>query len=40
MTAMERGNHMTGARWLFLGAILLAIGIALYLIFFCPTECH
>jgi hypothetical protein len=39
MTAMERAT-MTGARWLFLGAILLAIGIALYLIFFCPTECH
>ena len=31
---------MTRAQWLLVGAVLLGVGVAIYLIFFCPTECH
>lgn len=31
---------MTRTHWLLLGAVGLALLIAIYLIFFCPTECH
>jgi hypothetical protein len=31
---------MTQARWWLLGAVGLGVALALYLIFFCPTECH
>lgn len=31
---------MSRTQWLFLGAMLIGIAVALYLIFFCPTDCH
>lgn len=31
---------MTRTHWLLLGAVVLGLAIAIYLIFFCPTECH
>ncbi len=31
---------MTRAQWWLLGAVLLGIGVGVYLVFFCPTECH
>ncbi len=31
---------MTRAHWWLLGAIGLGFAIAIYLIFFCPTECQ
>ncbi len=31
---------MTRHQWLILGAVLLAVGIVLYLVFFCPAECQ
>ncbi len=31
---------MTPARWWLLGAVGLGVAIAIYLIFFCPTECQ
>lgn len=31
---------MTRTTWLLLGAVLLGIAIFVYLLFFCPTECH
>lgn len=31
---------MTRAQWWLLGAVGLGLAIAIYLIFFCPTECH
>ena len=27
-------------RWFLMGAVVLGIAIVVYLIFFCPTECH
>jgi len=31
---------MTRAKWLLLGAVLLGLGVGLYLVFFCPAECQ
>jgi hypothetical protein len=31
---------MTRGRWLLVGAIALGAAVGLYLLFFCPTECH
>ncbi|MCE3223094.1 MAG: hypothetical protein K0S58_1274 [Nitrospira sp.] len=31
---------MSRTQWLLLGAVLMGVAIAVYLIFFCPTECH
>ena len=31
---------VTTARWWLLGAILLGIAVFVYLVIFCPTECH
>ena len=31
---------MSRTQWLFFGAVLVGIAVALYLIFFCPTDCH
>jgi hypothetical protein len=31
---------MTKAQWILVGAIVLGVVIAGYLLFFCPTECH
>ncbi len=31
---------LTKGRWLLLGAVLLGVLLFLYLVFFCPTECH
>lgn len=31
---------MTRAHWWLLGAVGLAVIMTIYLIFFCPTECH
>jgi len=34
------GGGVTTARWWLLGAILLGIAVFVYLVIFCPTECH
>ncbi len=31
---------MTQAQWWLAGAIALGVGLVVYLVFFCPTECH
>jgi hypothetical protein len=31
---------MTQAQWWLLGAVGLGLAIGLYLLFFCPAECH
>jgi hypothetical protein len=31
---------MTKGRWLLLGAIAMGVAVGVYLLFFCPTECH
>ena len=36
----ERGGSMTRTKWLLLGAVLLGLAVGLYLLFFCPTDCH
>lgn len=31
---------MTRARWLVIGTVVVGVMVVLYLIFFCPSECH
>jgi hypothetical protein len=31
---------MTRTQWVLLGTVLLGIVVGLYILFFCPTECH
>lgn len=31
---------MTRGTWLLLGAVVLGLAVFVYLVFFCPTECH
>lgn len=31
---------MTKGQWLLLGAIAVGLAVGIYLLFFCPTECH
>lgn len=31
---------MTQAQWWLAGAIALGVAVVIYLVFFCPTECH
>jgi hypothetical protein len=31
---------MSRGQWLLIGAVVLGLAVALYLLFFCPTECH
>ncbi len=31
---------MSKRHWLLLGAVLVGAAVALYLLFFCPTDCH
>jgi uncharacterized membrane protein YczE len=31
---------MTRTQWWLLGAVLLGLGVGIYILFFCPTECH
>lgn len=31
---------MTRTHWFLIGAIALGMAVALYLLFFCPTDCH
>jgi hypothetical protein len=31
---------MTKGQWLLVGAVLVGLAVGLYLLFFCPTECH
>ncbi len=31
---------MTQAQWWLAGAIAMAVAIVVYVLFFCPTECH
>ncbi len=33
-------KRMTQAQWWLLGAVMLGLAIFIYLVFFCPTECH
>lgn len=36
----SREGSVTTARWWLLGAILLGIAVFVYLVIFCPAECH
>jgi hypothetical protein len=38
--AGETEMAMTQAKWWLLGAVLLGVAIFVYLVFFCPAECH
>ena len=40
MTGKEGGAHMTRGRWVLLGALVTAIFVVVYFVFFCPSECH
>jgi hypothetical protein len=31
---------MTKGQWLLVGAVVVGLAVGLYLLFFCPTECH
>ncbi len=31
---------MTKGQWLLIGAVAVGLAVGLYLLFFCPTECH
>ena len=31
---------MTKGQWLLAGAIAIGVAVGLYILFFCPTECH
>ena len=31
---------MSRTQWLLLGAVLIGVAVAVYLIFLCPSECH
>jgi hypothetical protein len=33
-------QRLSRSQWLLLGAVMLGIALFLYLVFFCPTECH
>jgi hypothetical protein len=36
----DDGGFMTKGQWLLVGAVLVGLAVGLYLLFFCPTECH
>ncbi|WP_447974675.1 hypothetical protein [Nitrospira sp. Kam-Ns4a] len=36
----QEGDAVDRTTWLWLGAVVLGAAIVLYLVFFCPTECH
>jgi hypothetical protein len=38
-TPNKRGS-MTKGQWLLLGAVAIGIAVGVYIVFFCPTECH
>jgi hypothetical protein len=40
LNSSVKGIAMSRTQWLLLGAALMGIAIVVYLIFFCPTECH
>jgi type II secretory pathway component PulM len=31
---------MTHSQWMIAGAVMLGIAVLVYLVFFCPAECH
>lgn len=31
---------MSRAQWYLVGAVALALAVVVYLVFFCPAECH
>ena len=33
-------KSMTRTKWWFVGAVLLGLAVAVYFLFFCPTECQ
>ena len=33
-------TSMTKTQWWFVGAVLLGLAVAVYFLFFCPTECQ
>lgn len=39
---LKRRDHaiMSRAQWWAVGAVALGIAVVVYLVFFCPTECH
>jgi hypothetical protein len=34
------GGFMSKGQWLLVGAVALGLAVGLYILFFCPTECH
>lgn len=40
LTFLLRRARMTQRHWWLLGAVALGIAIVMYLVFFCPAECH
>ena len=36
----EQRVSMTTQKWLLLGAMILGLLVVLYLVFFCPSDCH
>jgi hypothetical protein len=32
--------YMTHSQWMIAGAVMLGIAVLVYLVFFCPAECH
>jgi len=31
---------MTKGQWLLVGAVVVGLAVGLYILFFCPTDCH
>jgi|CXWL01.1.fsa_nt_gi hypothetical protein len=31
---------MSRTQWIWVGAIVVGVAVGMYLIFFCPSECH
>jgi hypothetical protein len=40
LTSFPKGITMSRTQWLFLGAVLTGVAVAIYFIFFCPSDCH
>ena len=36
----EHGGPMTKGNWLLVGAVVMGLAVGLYILFFCPTDCH
>lgn len=38
--SLEEDQRMSRAQWFLLGAVVIGVAVFVYLIFFCPVECH